>query len=430
MRRMKKPMTAILLSFIIIILDISGVIHCFSYEAKAATFGEINSPEVFLKQVNGDKQCTLVAATMLLRRTAIMSGNTAWADITTDKVMEQAWLSGVGLKHSFTYAGITINWAAFGADPAGEALLLLGMHPEGIVIYDQIRSPRSHAVLLTDYTNGIFYGADPSGTSVGRVPEALMSVRAAEGEYYWYVSAPVIAPAVSSGADEWNNGVYNGVNSEVNNIAGNGLNNGVNSITDNGLNNGASNAVDNGANNTAFPAVIDINNCTAALSQTSFSYDGAEKQPAVSISGLLENKDYTVTYWNNVNPGSALVLITGLGTYYGTMIKNFDIAEVSAMDILNEIKGVLSKQTIKKGKTTNMKITLPVSLESVKEYSNDPAKTYSEVKISYLSANKKVASVNASGKVTGKKKGTTRIYAIAEMIDGTIRVFEYKIKVK
>ena len=45
---------------------------------------------------------------------------------------------------------------------------LLAEHPEGIVLYDR-RQP--HAVLLTDYTDGVFYCSDPAG-SVSLGPRA------------------------------------------------------------------------------------------------------------------------------------------------------------------------------------------------------------------------------------------------------------------
>ena len=40
---------------------------------------------------------------------------------------------------------------------------------------------------------------------------------------------------------------------------------------------------------------------------------------------LIENTDYTVTYENNINPGKATVTITGIGSYTGTITKNFMI---------------------------------------------------------------------------------------------------------
>lgn len=51
---------------------------------------------------------------------------------------------------------------------------LLEQHPEGIVLYDRTQP---HAVLLTDYTNGIFYCSDPAGNiGYGRIPITSSSV--------------------------------------------------------------------------------------------------------------------------------------------------------------------------------------------------------------------------------------------------------------
>ena len=56
---------------------------------------------------------------------------------------------------------------------------LLAEHPEGIVLYDR---SRPHAVLLTDYTDGVFYCSDPAGSvSLGRVPISAASISIAGG---------------------------------------------------------------------------------------------------------------------------------------------------------------------------------------------------------------------------------------------------------
>ena len=49
--------------------------------AQAATFSDINQDSVFLKQPGGSNLCTLVAATMMVRRGAMMNGNDNWASI-------------------------------------------------------------------------------------------------------------------------------------------------------------------------------------------------------------------------------------------------------------------------------------------------------------------------------------------------------------
>ncbi|WP_243001234.1 hypothetical protein [Faecalibacterium sp. OF04-11AC] len=64
---------------------------------------------------------------------------------------------------------------------------LLAKHPEGIVLYDR-RQP--HAVLLTDYTDGVFYCSDPAGSvSSGRVPISGASISIAGASCYWYITS-------------------------------------------------------------------------------------------------------------------------------------------------------------------------------------------------------------------------------------------------
>ena len=56
-----------------------------------------------------------------------------------------------------------------------------------IVLYDR-RQP--HAVLLTDYTDGVFYCSDPAGSvSSGRVPISAASISIAGASCYWYISS-------------------------------------------------------------------------------------------------------------------------------------------------------------------------------------------------------------------------------------------------
>ncbi|WP_055089479.1 phosphodiester glycosidase family protein, partial [Intestinibacter bartlettii] len=64
----------------------------------------------------------------------------------------------------------------------------------------------------------------------------------------------------------------------------------------------------------------------AVLESNKYEYDGKEKTPKVTIEGLEENKDYTVSYSNNVNTGTATATIKGIAPYYeGTIIKTFEI---------------------------------------------------------------------------------------------------------
>ncbi len=74
----------------------------------------------------------------------------------------------------------------------------------------------------------------------------------------------------------------------------------------------------------------DLTKTTISLSASSFIYDGAEKKPAITIKAgkkqLTLNKDYTISYKNNTNVGTASVTVTGKGNYIGTISKSFTIA--------------------------------------------------------------------------------------------------------
>ena len=58
-------------------------------------------------------------------------------------------------------------------------------------------------------------------------------------------------------------------------------------------------------------------------------YDGREKNIAITIKDnnytLIKNKDYIISYKNNINVGTATVTISGTGNYIGTIEKTFKI---------------------------------------------------------------------------------------------------------
>ena len=79
-----------------------------------------------------------------------------------------------------------------------------------------------------------------------------------------------------------------------------------------------------------------ISKMSATLENIEYSYDGNEKAPKVTIEGLTEGKDYTVSYTNNVNVGTATVTIKGIEPYYtGTITKLFEInkSDISNLDM-------------------------------------------------------------------------------------------------
>lgn len=54
-------------------------------------------------------------------------------------------------------------------------------------------------------------------------------------------------------------------------------------------------------------------------------YTGKALYPKVSIAGMTENIDYTVTYSNNVEVGTGVITVNGIGNNTGSIVKNFRI---------------------------------------------------------------------------------------------------------
>ncbi len=77
-----------------------------------------------------------------------------------------------------------------------------------------------------------------------------------------------------------------------------------------------------------------INPQHVTLKQPCMEYTGKALQPAaaVKIGGttLTANKDYKVRYQNNVNAGTAYVIITGKGAYRGEVVEPFEITALKA----------------------------------------------------------------------------------------------------
>ena len=141
----------------------------------------------YFKQSRGGT-CTLASAAMMLRRRAYFDGLSDWTNVTENSVRSTAWANG--LAHSFTYKEMQVGYGTLPSGLQSKTAVLISLleqHPEGIVLYDRTQP---HAVLLTDYTNGIFYCSDPAGNiGYGRIPITSSSVSIARSSCYWYVTA-------------------------------------------------------------------------------------------------------------------------------------------------------------------------------------------------------------------------------------------------
>ena len=100
---MKKRLLSLVLALALVIT----MLPTLSIEAMAAT---INDSNVFVKQSESGK-CTLASAVMMLRRRAIIDGQANWESITESTLAEEAWISGTGLRYSFSYMGMSVSHA-------------------------------------------------------------------------------------------------------------------------------------------------------------------------------------------------------------------------------------------------------------------------------------------------------------------------------
>ena len=82
------------------------------------------------------------------------------------------------------------------------------------------------------------------------------------------------------------------------------------------------------------PPVIktDMEDCTMSVGEIVPVYNGSAKTIPVVIeyngNQLTENIDYTLTYKDNVNAGTATVTATGMGDYTGNISRQFEIQPV------------------------------------------------------------------------------------------------------
>lgn len=137
-------------------------------------------------------------------------------------------------------------------------------------------------------------------------------------------------------------------------------------------------------------AATKLQDSDVTLSQNSYVYDGTEKKPDVTVksggTALTVNTDYTVSYANCQNAGTATVTVTGTGAYEGTVTLSYTIAK--------------AQQTLSLSKT---------------EASIGIGKTYkvscsgNQGALSYSSGRPGTASVSATGLITGKHAGYSYI---------------------
>lgn len=173
-----------ILSAVFALASAAAIISFKPAEGYAATTSEINDSSVFVKQLEHES-CTLCANVMMLRRAALLRGDSDWSSITESSARASLWC-WAGMYCDYTYKGFTVTQKRFSYDVKSQLIALLKEHPEGIVAYDY---DYPHAVLVTDYTNGEFYIAEPANNvSPGRIKASQALFNIQQSEAYWYIT--------------------------------------------------------------------------------------------------------------------------------------------------------------------------------------------------------------------------------------------------
>lgn len=90
--------------------------------------------------------------------------------------------------------------------------------------------------------------------------------------------------------------------------------------------NGSNSFLDQGSGEISGAVPVSPGNVTLTMDTSdAMYYTGKAVYPKVSIAGMTENVDYTVTFSNNVEVGTGVATITGIGNNNGAITKNFRI---------------------------------------------------------------------------------------------------------
>lgn len=149
---------------------------------------------------------------------------------------------------------------------------------------------------------------------------------------------------------------------------------------------------------------VSIKNASVS-SISSQTYNGKYKTPAIIVKNgsttLKKNTDYTVSYKNNKNAGTASVIITGKGNYTDTITRTFTINKAAQKISVKTASKNYKYSTLKKKKQSF----------SIKATASGKGKLTYKVS-SYPSKAKSFISVSKTGKVTLKKKAKKGTYKI------------------
>ena len=165
-----------------------------------------------------------------------------------------------------------------------------------------------------------------------------------------------------------------------------------------------------------------IEKATVTLTATYYLYDTKAKKPAVSVSlngkTLTAGTDYSVTYKNNTNIGTASVIITGKGNYTGTVTKTFTISAkkgktftVGAYKYKITNASEVAFAGLKSAKTTKVVIpkTVKIGGKTFKVTSVAAKALYKKTKVTSVTIGANVKMIGASAFQNCKKLTTVTI---------------------
>ena len=126
----------------------------------------------------------------------------------------------------------------------------------------------------------------------------------------------------------------------------------------------------------------DLGICSIEVKKGAYVYTGKQNVPSVVVKDgggtLQEGKDYTVTCSDNINAGTAKIVIQGIGNYSGSYKTEYTIGKAK-----NEIKGQgIVKVASSKAQGVNIGVQV-----------------YGKAKLTYSSNNKSIK-INSQGKIT------------------------------
>lgn len=150
-----------------------------------------------------------------------------------------------------------------------------------------------------------------------------------------------------------------------------------------------------------------ISSCTIEGNIQAYTYTGSPIEPAVTVkdggTALIKGTDYTVSYANNVNAGTATITISGIGSKYtGSVTRNFTInkavlgktpdsvIEVSAGQKVSDVSLAAYPNWKWKDGDKDRKLTPGNTTKAVAQYTGTDKDNYSNSEIEISITRKKV----------------------------------------